>query len=175
MTASTPALEIVEHEIGSIEVNQDGSCRWTDVANALTHIRAQLSRLPAQAANEPSDALGRWLSAALDDPTVCAEMKADISAWFAAGQPLPAQAVGEGARSSKDFAIEHAEYMARAVDAFMDFLNKTGGAARVTDQGAMTEHWRGVQSCIYEFRKRAQRAALPSPPAEPSGEMVEAE
>ena len=31
--------------------------------------------------------VGRWLSAALDDPTTCAEMKADINAWFAAGKP----------------------------------------------------------------------------------------
>lgn len=27
--------------------------------------------------------IGAWLSAALDDPKVCAEMKADIEAWFA--------------------------------------------------------------------------------------------
>lgn len=32
------------------------------------------------------DAIGRWLSAALEDPTVCAEMKADINAWFLAVQ-----------------------------------------------------------------------------------------
>ena len=36
--------------------------------------------------------IGRWLSAALDDPAVCAEMKADIRAWFAAGEP-PASAL----------------------------------------------------------------------------------
>lgn len=28
------------------------------------------------------EALGGWLSAALDDPAVCAEMKADIQAWM---------------------------------------------------------------------------------------------
>lgn len=27
-------------------------------------------------------ALGKWLAAALDDSTVCDEMKADIRAWF---------------------------------------------------------------------------------------------
>lgn len=26
--------------------------------------------------------IGKWLSAALDDPNVCADMKADIAAWF---------------------------------------------------------------------------------------------
>lgn len=28
--------------------------------------------------------IGRWLSAALDDPNVCTEMKDDINAWFQA-------------------------------------------------------------------------------------------
>ena len=33
--------------------------------------------------------VGKWLSAALDDPDVCDEMKADIEAWFNAfGDPL---------------------------------------------------------------------------------------
>ncbi|MCW7544860.1 hypothetical protein N7I30_13715 [Aurantimonas litoralis] len=31
--------------------------------------------------------LGAWLAAALDDENVCAEMKADIAAWFAAREP----------------------------------------------------------------------------------------
>ncbi len=26
--------------------------------------------------------LGKWMSAALDDPSVCVEMKADIEEWF---------------------------------------------------------------------------------------------
>ena len=34
-----------------------------------------------------SDALGKWMSAALEDPAVCQEMKNDIQEWFAAGQP----------------------------------------------------------------------------------------
>jgi hypothetical protein len=41
-------------------------------------------------AADASNKIGSWLSAALDDPHVCAEMKADIHAWFNAGQPLPA-------------------------------------------------------------------------------------
>ena len=36
--------------------------------------------------------LGKWMSVALDDPNVCAEMKADIQAWFAAGQPTALEA-----------------------------------------------------------------------------------
>jgi len=45
----------------------------------LAAFRAQVERL--RAAAEP---LGAWLSAALDDPKPCAEMKRDINAWFAA-------------------------------------------------------------------------------------------
>ncbi|MEK7817349.1 MAG: hypothetical protein AAB281_03760 [Actinomycetota bacterium] len=36
-------------------------------------------------------ALGKWLSAALDDPDVCTEMKADIRAWFSSGEPVEEQ------------------------------------------------------------------------------------
>ncbi len=31
-----------------------------------------------------NDALGKWMAAASDDPTVCTEMKADIDEWFRA-------------------------------------------------------------------------------------------
>lgn len=34
-------------------------------------------------------AIGKWLSAALEDPSTCEAMKADIRAWFAAGEPSP--------------------------------------------------------------------------------------
>lgn len=36
-----------------------------------------------------ANAIGAWLSAALDDPTSCEEFKADIHAWFNAGEPAP--------------------------------------------------------------------------------------
>lgn len=39
-------------------------------------------------AQDAADRIGKWLSAALEDPGVCAEMKADINAWFEAGQPV---------------------------------------------------------------------------------------
>lgn len=35
-----------------------------------------------------SFALGAWMSAALDDPKVCEQMKADINEWFSAGEPF---------------------------------------------------------------------------------------
>lgn len=34
--------------------------------------------------------LGKWLAAALDDPSVCQEMKDDIQAWFSSGEPMAA-------------------------------------------------------------------------------------
>jgi hypothetical protein len=43
-----------------------------------------------EARHEASEAVGAWLSAALDDPAVCEAMKADIRRWFDAGQLLPA-------------------------------------------------------------------------------------
>lgn len=38
-------------------------------------------------ASEITYKIGRWLSAALEDPQVCEEMKVDIRAWMEAGQP----------------------------------------------------------------------------------------
>jgi len=52
------------------------------VRSALTH--------PAPAsdgADKITENVGRWLSAALEDPQVCAEMKRDIIAWMEAGRP----------------------------------------------------------------------------------------
>lgn len=46
----------------------------------LDDIRAAFRQHNAlRAANEK---IGAWFSAALDDPNVCAEMKADLKAWF---------------------------------------------------------------------------------------------
>jgi len=40
--------------------------------------------------------IGKWLSAALEDPSVCEEMKADIRAWFARRSVSPPEgALGE--------------------------------------------------------------------------------
>lgn len=43
---------------------------------------------PAHRAVVASVKLGAWMSAALDDPQVCDEMKADIREWFSAGEPM---------------------------------------------------------------------------------------
>ena len=47
-----------------------------------------MTSLPStDATQRTTSKLGAWLAAALDDPNVCAEMKADIEAWMNAGEP----------------------------------------------------------------------------------------
>jgi len=48
-----------------------------EAEEALATLRAALSSEPVD------DRIGKWLSAALEDLSTCAEMKADIEAWFA--------------------------------------------------------------------------------------------
>ena len=52
----------------------------------LRHAETKLARAREiiAAKNAADDKIGSWLSAALEDPGVCAEMKADIEQWFAA-------------------------------------------------------------------------------------------
>lgn len=52
---------------------------------------------PATSAGVVTANVGRWLSAALDDPQVCDEMKADILAWMEAGKPNVQPSAGVGA------------------------------------------------------------------------------
>ena len=37
-------MEIIRQELEDIEVDEDGTCHWTDVANANTHIQARIRR-----------------------------------------------------------------------------------------------------------------------------------
>ena len=69
-------------------------------------------------------------------------------------------------RDAKDFAIEFGEYLAKEAEEFLVFMNRHGlsaGKGATTDsQSEMTDRWRGLTSAIYEFRKRAIKAALPT-------------
>jgi hypothetical protein len=59
-----------------------------DLAKRAREVQEELrAHLSAPGRGEASSNLAMWLSAALDDPAVCAEMKRDITAWFDAGQP----------------------------------------------------------------------------------------
>lgn len=53
----------------------------------LKHLYATLRAQPNPPLHPASDALGAWLSAALDDPQACAEFKAAVRTWFEAGSP----------------------------------------------------------------------------------------
>lgn len=37
-------LEVIRQELEDVEVKEDGTCHWTDVANANVHIQARLRR-----------------------------------------------------------------------------------------------------------------------------------
>lgn len=57
----TYVMEIIRQELEDIEVEEDGTCRWGDVANANTHIQARLRgiksvlyRDPVSSQKEPS-------------------------------------------------------------------------------------------------------------------------
>lgn len=64
--------------------NRHGGLSYTElgewVRDNISIIRAALQA--GVAMNAINYNLGRWLSAALDDPNVCQEMKDDINAWF---------------------------------------------------------------------------------------------
>lgn len=80
-------------------------------------------------------------------------------------------------RSAKDYAIEHAEYLAQAVEAYMTARAALDAAVvayaetdgddeqqRMDEADAVaSEHFNGLRGAIYEFRKRAERAKAPSP------------
>lgn len=55
-------------------------------------------------------------------------------------------------RTAKDYAIEHAEYMAKAAEAVLD-AGFDGGTDEALDAR------QALRNRIYEFRKRAERAS----------------
>ena len=66
-------------------------------------------------------------------------------------------------RDAKDFAIEFGEYLAKSAEQFRAFVNIHGTVPdSVRDE--MTDHWSGLTSAIYEFRKRAAVAAVQNNP-----------
>ena len=57
-------------------------------------------------------------------------------------------------RTAKDTAIEFGGYLATAAEAFMAEQNRAFETGNMPDN----ECWSALQSAIYEFRKRAERA-----------------
>lgn len=69
------------------------------------------------------------------------------------------------ALSPQYYAIEHAGYLATAADHFMMVASDIAGAAedgmddRLRDR--YSDAWKALRECVYEFRKRRDRAAHP--------------
>lgn len=72
-------LEIM-HALGNVQTITIGNIIQKAIDNAIAN---QSSEASAHATHK----VGRWLSAALEDPNVCDEMKADIKTWMTAGKP----------------------------------------------------------------------------------------
>jgi hypothetical protein len=70
----TEALEALERVAFSIPAPNPYT---PQIIQLVVTMRAALSAEPVD------DRIGKWLSAALEDSSTCAEMKADIEAWFA--------------------------------------------------------------------------------------------
>lgn len=88
------------------------------------------------------------------------------------------QAGGDGGRTAPDYAIEFGIYLADAVKKYMHAREDYESAveSEAEDQDAcgdvMTDHWMAMQSAVYEFLKRAQRAAAaPTQPPAPGDEL----
>lgn len=105
-----------------------------------------------------------------------------LAFWCRMEQPAPAALVLPE-RSPKDYAIEHAGYMALAVDDVLDKFNAYGLALMGVDEGGddgegelfeaidsarseLQESLVDLRSMVYEFRKRRARIDAISPAAE---------
>ena len=97
---NTHDIELRSAVMGVITDVWDRSKQIDDAADeVLDLIEADRKRR-----GESAMRVGAWLSAALDDPNVCDEMKADIRTWMDAGMPTPQPA--EPVKVSDDLAHE---------------------------------------------------------------------
>lgn len=72
------------------ESDKDTDAIWRQATSeCFAEIIAQNKQLKKEIAaiRDAGNLLGQWLSAALDDPNVCPEMKRHIEAWFDALEP----------------------------------------------------------------------------------------
>ena len=62
-------------------------------------------------------------------------------------------------RDEKDYAIEFAEYMAKAAESYAEAIgNEVWTEMTAEAQDAVSDKFSELQSSIYEFRKRAEKA-----------------
>jgi hypothetical protein len=62
-------------------------------------------------------------------------------------------------RDDKDYAIEHAGYLATAAENYANVM-----CSRVTNADEISDAHRALRSAVYEFRKRADRVNATRPP-----------
>jgi hypothetical protein len=82
----TEALEALDEAMTALEVADLAAANGSRVTacKAIMEAVGYLKTLRAALSAEPvDDRIGKWLSAALEDSSTCAEMRADIEAWFA--------------------------------------------------------------------------------------------
>lgn len=113
---------------------------------------------PSQSVEPAASRLGRWLAAALDDPNVCAEMKADINAWFEAGEP--ASQSSEAAKM-REALMDATANLVAAASAYQKYAARHRSVGRATADPMFTTR-------VADFEKAAKRAqsairALPLP------------
>jgi acyl-CoA reductase-like NAD-dependent aldehyde dehydrogenase len=63
--------------------------------------------------------------------------------------------VQQTTRTDADYAIEFGRYLADAAEQLMAEMNRVAEAG---EDDPCSDHWRALQSAVYEFRKRADRA-----------------
>jgi hypothetical protein len=61
-------------------------------------------------------------------------------------------------RSDTDYAIEFGRYLTTAAENFMQSHNECMTFQAGCDCDALCDRWKALESAIYEFRKRADRA-----------------
>jgi len=140
--------------------------------HSYIHLCAAASRPATQ---QTTSKLGAWLAAALDDPNVCAEMKADIETWMNAGEP----AYGHATQVVDREAVALSELVFKAIK----FVDAAAGEGIVFDDldpalilldyvnAIDTDCWEGIAEAVCDQIISLLRPAEPAE-AEGVGEPV---
>lgn len=123
--------------------------RYAGLRKLVLRALDMLARMPnpARRKRDADDALGKWMSAALDDPNVCAEMKSDINEWFEAIENAKlAQKVLQQIREAQ--IVMRAEREKWKQETFLEHYS-TGADKFVTETGRITpDAWDKVREAI---------------------------
>lgn len=167
--AEEAAYAWLEGKYLNVETGHDPADRDFDQEEMVEAFLAGLvARTKAQGRTTMASAkLGPWLAAALDDPAVCDEMKADIREWFSAGEPVSTAPSPSPVARVPDRAETYAEWqqkrglaidtIAWAINEYDEFMKDDAyDAQRVLDRIAA--------------KLRERRALFTASPSDGSGE-----